>query len=686
MAQRKRKNNRLRSLEKRFPALMQAKLVLIFVIIIAAFTIPLVRVMILGVKEKSGYTKIILDQSGYDSRLIPFKRGDIVDRNGTKMATSERVYNVILDEYVMNDNDDNVNPTLDILRDFFHVSDEKINEVLNDGIDSRYNIMATGISYEDAKEFEKIDEDDKNYPNVSGIWLENDYKRVYPYSTLASDVLGFSGDTDVGVCGLEASYNNVLNGTDGREYGYFTGKSSMEQTVKPAKDGNTIVTTIDVTLQSIVEQCIREFNEEHTGQVREGEPGSKNTAVIIMDPNSGEILAEASYPNFDLNNPEKIDYLYQENTSDGWTEEVCKLLTEEDWKNLTQEEQQTAKYRLWRNFCVSDAFEPGSTMKPFTVAAGLETGTLTGNETYVCGGYKHVGDHDIYCHLRTGHGTETVMDAIAYSCNVALMDMVESIGAENFIRYQHIFGFGEYTGIDLPGEAYTEPLLFTLDNMKPVDLATNSFGQSFNVTMTQMIAGFSSLINGGYYYEPHVVKQIKDEDGKVIETKDPVLLRKTISQETSVKIRQYMKAVMDYGTGTPADEEGYDIGAKTGTAEKLPRGEEKYVLSYIGYAPQDNPEVVIYVVIDEPNVPDQSTSRYVLDLAKRIMENAFPYLNITKEGEDTSAVEGTQLPEQQDYVDYDSAYEDTYNNPSGSYIDDSYTPDLDDWATGTMTE
>ena len=167
MAQRKRKNNRLRSLEKRFPALMQAKLVLIFVIIIAAFTIPLVRVMILGVKEKSGYTKIILDQSGYDSRLIPFKRGDIVDRNGTKMATSERVYNVILDEYVMNDNDDNVNPTLDILRDFFHVSDEKINEVLNDGIDSRYNIMATGISYEDAKEFEKIDEDDKNYPNVS---------------------------------------------------------------------------------------------------------------------------------------------------------------------------------------------------------------------------------------------------------------------------------------------------------------------------------------------------------------------------------------------------------------------------------------------------------------------------------------------------------------------------------------
>lgn len=217
---------------------------------------------------------------------------------------------------------------------------------------------------------------------------------------------------------------------------------------------------------------------------------------------------------------------------------------------------------MWRNFCISDTYEPGSTMKPFTVAAGLESGTLTGNETYYCGGSLRVADYDIGCHLRSGHGMETIQDAIANSCNVALMTMAESIGVDHFTRYQHIFGFGEYTGIDLPGEAGTAGLLYTADNMTAVDLATNSFGQSFNVTMVQLITGFSSLINGGYYYEPHVVKQIQDQNGNVIETKDPVLLRKTVSAETSTMLKSYMKATMEYGTGKKAAVEGYDIGAK----------------------------------------------------------------------------------------------------------------------------
>ena len=224
---------------------------------------------------------------------------------------------------------------------------------------------------------------------------------------------------------------------------------------------------------------------------------------------------------------------------------------------------------------------------------------------------------------------ETIQDAIANSCNVALMTMAESIGVDHFTRYQHIFGFGEYTGIDLPGEAGTAGLLYTADNMTAVDLATNSFGQSFNVTMVQLITGFSSLINGGYYYEPHVVKQIQDQNGNVIETKDPVLLRKTVSAETSTMLKSYMKATMEYGTGKKAAVEGYDIGAKTGTAQKIPRKEGKYLLSYIGYAPQENPEVVVYVVIDEPNVSAQDNSLLVLELAKSIMEEAFPYLGIT---------------------------------------------------------
>ena len=442
----------------------------------------------------------------------------------------------------------------------------------------------------------------------------------------------------------------------------------MERTVKPAKNGNTVVSTIDVTLQNIVEKCILEFNSEHA---EDGNPGSKNTAVIMMNPNTGEILAEASYPNFDLNDPRNLSLLY----------------TEEQWKSMSEEEQVEAMNNLWRNFCISDAYEPGSTAKPFTVSAGLETGTLTGSETYYCGGSKEVLGTRIGCHYRSGHGQETIQDAIANSCNVALMDMASVIGPENFTKYQHIFGFGEYTGIDLPGEAETSGLLYTADTMTEIDLATNSFGQNFNVTMTQMVSAFSSLVNGGYYYEPHVVKQIQDEDGNVIETKDPVLLRKTVSADTSRMLKQYLKATMDYGTGTRAKVEGYDIGAKTGTAEKLPRGNGKYLLSYIGYAPQDNPEIVIYVVIDEPNAAAQDDSSLVLGLSQKIMSEAFPYLGITTiaQSEQNAQAQGQNFGNTE-YTDYDENYEDTYGNADGSYVDENYDPDLDDWASSDVSQ
>ena len=343
------------------------------------------------------------------------------------------------------------------------------------------------------------------------------------------------------------------------------------------------------------------------------------------------------------------------------------LYTDEQWNAMSEEDQLNAMNSLWRNFCVSDAYEPGSTMKPFTVAAGLETGSLTGNETYYCGGSKNVSGTSISCANRDGHGTETMQDAVAYSCNVALMDMALAIGADNFCRYQHIFGFGEYTGIDLPGEAYTAGLLYSAENMADVDLATNSFGQNFNVTMTQMLSAFCSLINGGYYYEPHVVKQIQDENGNVIETKDPVLLRKTVSAETSDMVKQYMKAVVDYGSGKKAYVDGYEMGAKTGTAEKLPRGNGKYLLSYICFAPVSNPEVAVYVVIDEPNTDYQANSALVQGLAKSILEEAFPYLGITTIAESQTLVqtEGESI-EETEYTDYDANYEETYKQSGRS--------------------
>ena len=601
---------------KKFSKNMQKKLVLLFVAIILAFVFLIGRITYINAANGEDYTRIVLDQQQYDSRTIPFKRGDIVDRNGTKMATSERVYNVILDVKVMTSDEDSIEPTIQVLKDCFEIDEEEVRDLIEESPSSRYNILKKGVDYETYKKFEAIDEDDENYPDVAGIWLEEDYVRTYPYNTLASDVIGFTVDGNVGSNGIEASYNNILNGTDGREYGYLDETSTVERTVKEAVNGDTVVSTIDLQVQSIVEKHILEFNEQHKNEASAGE-GSKNTAVIVMNPQNGEILAEASYPNYDLNQPRDLTKYYTQETIDA----------------MSDEEQLETLNSLWNNFCVSDTYEPGSTFKPFTIAAGLETGILTGDETYYCGGVLHVGDHDIHCSNRDGHGTQTLKQALENSCNVALMEIGEALGAEEFCRYQELFGFGEYTGIDLPGEGETSGLLYTPENMDAASLATNAFGQNFNVTMTQLAASFCSLINGGNYYEPHVVKQIQDENGNVTENIDPVLVKKTISEETSEVIKDYMLGVVQEGTGSSAAVEGFDIGRKTGTAEKLPRGNGKYLVSFIGYAPQENPEVVVYVVVDEPNVAAQASSSYATELASGIMSEIFPYLGITKSSE-----------------------------------------------------
>ena len=555
---------------------MQKKLVMLFVAIVLAFVFLVGRITYINAASGDKYTKVVLDQQQYDSRTIPFKRGDIVDRNGTKMATSERVYNVILDVKVMMSDKDYIEPTIEVLKDCFGIEEDKVRELMDKSPSSRYNILQKGVDYAKAKEFEKIDKDDKKYPDVKGIWLEEDYIRTYPYNTLASDVIGFTVDGNVGSNGIEASYNSILNGTDGREYGYLDDSSSFERTVKEADNGSTVVSTIDLQVQNIVEKNILEFNDEHKNETTPGE-GSKNTAVIVMNPQNGEILAEASYPNYDLNNPRDMSKYYSE-------EELAAMPDDEKIEKLNE---------LWNNFCISDTYEPGSTFKPFTIAAGLETGILTGDENYVCGGVLHVGDHDIHCSNRDGHGPQTLKQSLENSCNVALMEIGQSIGTEEFCRYQKLFGFGEYTGIDLPGEGSTEGLLYTPENMDAASLATNAFGQNFNVTMTQMVAAFSSLINGGDYYKPHVVKQIQDDNGNVTENRDPVLMKKTVSKETSDILKDYMLGVVQEGTGSLAAVEGYDVGGKTGTAEKLPRGNGKYLVSFIGYAPQENPEVLV---------------------------------------------------------------------------------------------
>lgn len=603
---------RKRSIFKRkFTKLMQKKLVVLFIGIVLAFAVLVGRITYINASNGERYSKLVLDQQQYGSRAIPFKRGDIVDRNGTKLATSTRVYNVILDVKVMMSDEKYVQPTIDVLAELFGLKEEDIRALAEEDPSSRYSVLLKGIDYDKAKEFEKIDDDDENYPNVNGIWLEEDYVRTYPYDSLASDVIGFTVDGNVGSNGIEDYYNSVLNGTDGRVYGYQDEDAAFERTVKEPENGNTVVSTIDLQVQSIVEKHILKFNEEHRNSAWTGE-GSKNTAVIVMNPQNGEILAEASYPNYDLNHPRDLSAYYSKETL----------------KKMTDEQKLDALYSLWNNFCVSETFEPGSTIKPFTVAAGLELGKLSGEESYTCNGFVQTEEWKIKCNNESGHGVQTLKRAVENSCNVALMDIGAELGVKDMVRYQKAFGFGEYCGIDLPGEM--AGLLYSEEDMDEVTLITNAFGQNFTVSMTQLAASFCSLINGGNYYEPHVVKQIQDENGNVTENKNPVLIKRTVSKETSDILKDYMLGVVKEGTGSAAAVKGYDVGGKTGTAEKLPRDEKKHLLSFIGYAPQDNPQVVVYAVVDEVNSEVPTDGKLAPGLAADIMKEIFPYLGVPK--------------------------------------------------------
>ena len=639
----KRRKRKPSVLRHKFTVGMQKKLVMLFIAILLAFVILVGRITYINASSGEDYTKTVLDQQQYMSRSIPFKRGDIVDTNGTKLATSERVYNVILDAKVLLSDEtkkaENIAATKKALKSYFQIKASAVDAIIADSPDSRYNILKKGISYDDAKAFEAAE---KKNSKIKGIWLEEDYVRKYPYNTLACDVLGFSVSGNVGASGLEASYNSTLNGTDGRRYGYQNEDSAIENTVKEPINGNTIVTTIDANLQSIVEKHLEEFNQAHTDEAQEG-MGFKNGAVIMMNPNTGEVLAMASSPTYDLNNPRDLSKYY----------------TEEEITGMSSDDKIDALNELWRNFCVSDSYEPGSPQKAFTVAGAIEEGAISGNEVFECGGKLHFGDWDIRCVARAGHGPLTITQGLMKSCNVVMMRIVSLEGKEKFVQYQKIFGFGEKTGIDLPGEA--SGLIYQASNMDPASLATNAFGQNYNCTMVQMAAGYASLINGGSYYEPHVVKEILNDEGSVVKSVSPNLVRETVSESTSNFINNalYQTVSGDGGTAGAAAVAGYEVAGKTGTAQKQPRAEKNYLVSFIGYAPAYNPQVLCYVVVDTPHLPgeQQAHSTFASEIFSKIMAEVLPYKNVFPAGGAAQDLE-TNLSSQEEGIISGTATED----------------------------
>ncbi|MBF0983267.1 MAG: penicillin-binding protein 2 [Lachnospiraceae bacterium] len=659
---------RKRRQTKILPFYMQEKLMVGFVFLILLFAV--LSSVIFGMVRKNSeeYSRIVLGQrqSGYGSRSIQARRGDILDRNGTILATSEKVYNLIVDPRAITSRSDDryEKAVVDALREYFK-GDERVDTVsslleeqkkLSTGKKSAYFKFKEDMSFDEKDAFQKfMDEKNAAYRKsgnkyeIKGLSFEDKYKRSYPYKELACNVIGFSSqDNSGGTGGVEQYYNNDLIGTNGREYGYLDSDTKLQSVIREASDGDSIVTTLNFNIQRTVEKYLQEWQKEDVG--------SKMAAAIVMNPNNGEILAMASTNQFDLNHPRELDKtLYPDAllTEYGKKEALKKYKREHDGKEISEDAlstvytpeeisslgAQVAWNQMWRNVAVSDTYEPGSTAKPFTIAGALEENAIVPSTQFTCDGYIKISDGvhtwTIRCHKRDGHGTLDAEQALMQSCNVYLMDTAFQEGAENFVKYQHIFGFGEKTGIDLPGEADTKDLIYTADTLGKTSLATNSFGQNYNVSMIQMAAGFSSIVNGGSYYKPHVVKQILNANGTVIKDVEPELVRVTNSKSTSDFLKEALYQTVEQGTGRPAKIQGYHVGGKTGTAQKLPRSEKNYLVSFCGFAPVEDPELLVYVIVDTPNLEGeaQASASFATKIEQKIMKDALQFLNIPPQGE-----------------------------------------------------
>ena len=646
------RRTRRRKPRKKINHQMKGKLAGLFGAVLLALVCLLGRITYINATNGDKYKKQVLTQAQqkFENDVLPAKRGNIYDRNGNILATSNKVYNVILDCKTVNSDPDYVEPTIRALKEILGIDEEKVRSLLSDSrtSQSQYQILLKQLSMDKKKEFEAyttVEEDSplsdtekKERGNVKGVWFEEDYLRSYPFKSLACDTIGFTLARDVADVGIESYYNSTLMGADGRQYGYFNSQSDVEQTIIEPVDGKNIVTTLDVGIQQIVEKYVNGFKKKM---------GAKNIGVVVQDPNTGEILAMDAGDRYDLNDPRDLSSLY----------------SEEEIKAMNDEETVTALNAMWNNFCVTDAFEPGSVVKPIVMAGALEKGSIAEGDNFVCDGGQAFGANNntfIKCAVYPdSHGTEDLMHVIANSCNDGMMQIAEKMGAEQFIKAQSLFNFGSRTGIDLPNEG--SGIIHTMDTMGETELACSAFGQGYTCTMLQEINAMSSVINGGYYYQPHLVKEIQDSNGSTVKTVEPVLLKQTISSEISAAIRSYMEDSVIEGTSRHSKVQGYSSGGKTGTAEKFPRGNKKYLVSFITFAPVEEPQVIVYVVVDEPNAEEQADSKYPQYIAQGILSELLPYLNVEPDEAEEGVVPGTEL-----WEGFDGVLEDV----SGSDVDE----------------
>lgn len=628
---------------RKFSKTNRRRLLIVFLFVLVCFVCLIIRLVQINIADGDTYEKNVLTLLNYDGQTIPYKRGDITDRNGTVLATSEKIYNLVLDPYVITQSTDEKASeyVAEVLEEYFSIDQATVKKTLEEQPNSRYVVLRRKMTYDEKKPYDDFlsseDENDQKIISAvsSGIWFEESYQRMYPFSTLACDLIGFTSGDDIGLWGIESYYDKMLSGTDGRKYGYLNDDVDLQKVTEEPHNGKTIVSTVDINIQRIAEKYISEFMQE---------TGAKNVAALVMNPNNGEVLGMANAPVFDLNKPRDL-------TIAGYTEDQI--------ANMNDQDMSDALYQVWRNFCVNDTYEPGSTVKTMTVSYALDQALVDPDENFVCdGGQAYTDGTFVSCN--SVHENLTLTGSIVHSCNDVMMQLSDRIGAASFIQMQKLFGFGQLTGIDLPGEASCAATIYTADTMGPVELWTSSFGQGYNTTMVQVASAFSSIVNGGYYYKPHVVSEIASDSGNTIQVIDKTLMRTTVSNTTSEWMKNALYQTVESGSGQPAQVAGYRIGGKTGTAEKVPRGTKARLVSFIGAAPIDDPQLVVYVVVDEANAEDQGQSSFASTIAGKIFSEALPYLQIFP----TEEVSETETDE--NYDDYSADNEDEVDANEGA--------------------
>ncbi len=563
------------------------KIMIFFVAIIVMSVVLMGRLGYLMIFKSEHYNDLAT-QLHERERQIKAARGKILDRNGTVIASNQTVCTISVIHSQVTDPE----KVIEILVDELGISEESVRKKV-EKFSSREKIM----SNVDKEIGDKIREYD-----LAGVKVDEDYKRYYPYSSLASKVLGFTGSDNQGIIGLEVQYEEYLKGIDGQILTVTDARGvEIDYVVEnriEAVAGNNLLLSLDVNIQQYAEQAAKKVLESKQANY---------VSIIVMNPKNGEIYAMVNVPEFDLNDPFTLNY---------------ELETSVEGK-----EYQDLLNKMWRNQCINDTYEPGSTFKIVTATAGLEEGVVTPSSTFSCPGYRIVDDRRIKCHKVIGHGSETFVQGTMNSCNPVFIDVGLKVGAERFYYYMDKLGLMKKTGVDLPGEAGT--IIHKLENVGPVELATMSFGQSFQITPLQLLRAASAVVNGGNLITPHFAVGVSDTTGNVIETFEYPVVTDAVSSETSETMKYILDKVISEGTGKNGQVEGYTIGGKTATSEKLPRGNGKYISSYIGFSPSEDPEVIAMCIIDEP-VGIYYGGTIAAPVIAELYENILPYLEIPK--------------------------------------------------------